>query len=445
MAFLLLSCGGGSSGDADGGEASLPGAETGPAGAVFPGAEGFGVDTAAGSGRNSSPPEAAVVHVTSPDDTGDGSLRACIEAPGPRTCVFDFAGAIKLNSALRVTEPYLTVAGESAPSPGVTITRAGFRIETHDVLIRHLAIRVGDSKKGPSPAQRDGVTIGSDDVPGSRVVLDHLSISWAVDENVDVWNGSDVTISNCIIAEGLENSIHPKGRHSKGVLIGDRARRVSVHHSLLAHNVERNPYLKPGATGEFLNNVVYDWGSAGGWNAANLSDVDRSGRAVMLNFEGNFYRAGRHSFTGPMLYADPLAGGTRVFASHNIGPTRPVDSGDEWSIASLPRSAAASAPLSPRSSVQAMSPSATWDYVLAHAGARPTERDDIDARIVSEVRSGSGDIKDCLSGCGRAAGSLPSEKPAGSPPELPADPLFSSGDSYTSLEAWLHARARSLE
>ena len=252
---------------------------------MFPGAEGFGTTTTAGSGRHLDSPSATVYLVSNLSNDGAGSLRKCMEASGPRTCIFETSGAIWLEKAIQVKEPYLTVAGQTAPSPGIAVFGAGLQIETHDVLLRHLQVRVGDKSVGPKPSTRDALTvIGRSHRPAYNVVLDHLSLSWAVDENFSTYGGhvSDITLSNSIISEALMNSIHPKGSHSKGMLIGDDSKRVSLHHNLLAHNHDRNPRMKPGADVEFIGNFVYNWGGTSPWNGANLSDTGKTGIPVIV-------------------------------------------------------------------------------------------------------------------------------------------------------------------
>ena len=103
--------------------------------------------------------------------------------------------------------------------------------------------------RGPAAESRDGIAVlGSP--AGTRdaynVVVDHCSVSWAVDEGVSTWyvGVHDVTFSHCIVSENLSESLHPKGEHSRGLLVGDHARRISVLGNLFCHNTSRNPLLK---------------------------------------------------------------------------------------------------------------------------------------------------------------------------------------------------------
>ena len=205
---------------------------------VFPGARGFGVHTPAGRGGK-------VIRVTNLNSEGSGSFRAALEQEGARIVVFEVGGVINLaKNDLLVIEPFLTVAGQTAPSPGITLIRGGLGIESHDVLIQHLRVRPGDAgepkKSGWEP---DGITATG--ASAYNIVIDHCSISWAVDENLSASGprleghaatSHNITFSHCIIAEGLNDSSHAKGPHSKGSLIHEHCTNIAVIGNLYAHN-----------------------------------------------------------------------------------------------------------------------------------------------------------------------------------------------------------------
>jgi len=228
---------------------------------VFPGAEGFGTDTLGGRGGR-------VIRVTTLADDGEGSLRDALAKDEPRVIVFEVGGTIWLERDLVITHPFVTIAGQTAPPPGITLAgTTGFIIQTHDVLLQHLRVRVGDLPGWMHPQDRDGIMVlGSDDgsAEAYNVVIDHCSISWAIDENINLWyqNVYDVTIRHCIVSEGLYNSLHPKGQHSCGLLVGKYARRVSVIGNLFAHNSRRNPRVADGCSALVINNVIYNSKSA---------------------------------------------------------------------------------------------------------------------------------------------------------------------------------------
>jgi pectate lyase len=220
----------------------------------FPGAEGFGATTPGGRGGR-------VIYVTTLDDSGPGSLRAAIGAQGPRTILFRVGGVIDLQSALVVREPFVTIAGQTAPGGGICLRGDNFGIATHDVVVRFLRVRLGDLRR------REVDTFSIAD--GSRnVVVDHCSASWSIDETLSPSGDiSDVTVQWCIISESLNNSLHSKGPHGYGSLLRATGG-VSLHHNLWSHHNGRNPrfgdnYAEgPFPTFDFRNNVIYNWGSA---------------------------------------------------------------------------------------------------------------------------------------------------------------------------------------
>jgi pectate lyase len=227
---------------------------------AFPGAEGAGAMARGGRGGR-------VLTVTNLHDSGPGSLRSAVEAKGPRTVVFAVAGNIELASTLAITEPFLTIAGQTAPGGGICLKNYDCTIAAEHVVIRFLRVRPGDVAKKAV----DGFSVGE----GSHyVIIDHCSVSWSVDETLSVSGGSisNITVQWCIIAESLSRSVHHKGPHGFGSLIradGD----VSYHHNIFAHHGSRNPRpgtyedaFKRGIILDFRNNVVYGWGSRAGYS-----------------------------------------------------------------------------------------------------------------------------------------------------------------------------------
>jgi len=211
---------------------------------VIPGAAGFGTDTPAGRGGY-------VIRVTNLNESGPGSLKACVDATGARVCVFDVSGTINLTAELEIGSPNVTVAGQTAPSPGITLRGAGLVISASDVLVQHIRVRVGDAQAGPPPDNRDALKV---EAPLSRtisnVVVDHCSFSWSIDEVASIWAGAhDVSFLNNIFAEPLNDSIHPNGAggvepHGYGPIFGPpdgNVTNISLVGSLLAHQVDRNP------------------------------------------------------------------------------------------------------------------------------------------------------------------------------------------------------------
>lgn len=416
---------------------------------IFPGAQGFGTRTPAGSGRHLSRPQTSVIAVTNLNDSGKGSLRDCVKQLGPRVCVFEVSGRIRLATDLIVDRPYITIAGQTAPSPGILLTGAGFRVATNDVLIRHLQVRVGDDPVGPKPENRDGITVaGKSGSIARNVVLDHLSISWAIDENFDVWypTTSDVTLMNSIVSEGLHQSIHPKGPHGFGVLIGAGVKRVSLHRNLLAHNYDRNPRFLPGGRLEFIGNVVYGWGGKSSWNQANFSDTTGIKIPTEAAFIGNFYRRSPSSPRGESLYAKPPAPGSSIYVLSNIGPSRNTDNLPEWAISKLPIVYNSSAPVFELSGILPTSASEALSQIPSSVGSRPRESNAVDTRVISELIMRTGTIKDCVVGCARSCGGYPNLDLVKRPFKIPEDPQGDDdSDGYTNLEELLNKMAEDLE
>ena len=416
---------------------------------IIPKLTGFGSKTYAGSGRNLTPPRSHIYLVENLKDSGAGSLRACAEARGPRTCISLVGGVVQLSRAIKITHPFLTIAGQTAPFPGLTLTNAGITIETHDVLIQHLAIRPGDAREGERPSERDGISIGAPPPQAAyNIVIDHVSLTWAIDENISTAYPltHDVTIAHSIIAEGLHDSIHPKGPHSKGIMVGDGSKNITIKRNFVAFNEERNPYLKPGTSVEFINNVVYGWGSKGGWSLCNLTNNTDTDAPVFLSFIGNVYRPGPDSIHLPPLYAKRFDPRTRVYSNDNIGPTMPARAVLSSKPASLIAQTLIPHPPVISPLTHALPAEVSLHIVPTSSGARPAERDGIDARILHDFERHEGTLKDCTSGCQRAAGTLNDVARTYRPLSLPRRPFGDTNkDGYTNLENWLHRFATPLE
>jgi pectate lyase len=195
---------------------------------AFPGAEGFGAKATGGRGG-------AVYEVTNLNDSGPGSLRDAV-SKGNRTVVFRVSGTIALKKRLVVTQPNLTIAGQTAPGDGICLRNFPFAVASRNVIVRYLRSRLGDLSRQEDDAM--GVLHGA-----SNVIFDHCSASWSIDEALSLsGNETDVTIQWCLIAEPLNNSLHSKGPHGYGSLARSNGR-VTLHHNLWAHCDARNPRL----------------------------------------------------------------------------------------------------------------------------------------------------------------------------------------------------------
>lgn len=416
---------------------------------VIPGAAGYGIDTPAGRGGE-------VFRVTNLDYDGAGSLKECIDAEGPRVCVFEVSGAIDMNYYhVSIRNPFITIAGQTAPSPGIMLINGGLRIDTSDVLIQHIAIRVGDDPNIRKPDNADAIKIESEGNAARNVVIDHVSMSWAIDENISSYIGAqNVTIRNSIISEALDESLHEKGTHSKGGQFGRNKSGFSLIGNLFAHNSERNPKT---LTSDFVfaNNVVYNWRS-GGTNLA----IPEDGSQIRHSIVGNLYVGGPD--TGQIYpvvvrsHADTSVQDARVYLADNRWVDRP--NADQWDMVDnkLSFSPRVDSPPAWTTDLQVTSARPNngdnvLNQVLNTAGARPADRDAVDRRIIDEVRQGTGEIVNCVSAdgtsrCRKNAGGWPVYPENRRPLELPSNPdADSDGDGYTNLEEWLHQMAADLE
>lgn len=226
---------------------------------AFPGAEGFGKYAKGGRGGE-------VIKVTNLKDSGSGSLRSALEAEGPRIVLFEIAGLIDLKTPIEITNPYITIAGQTAPGDGIALRGNGIRILTHDVIMRFIRIRPGDVSFGPENkwGGLEALLIGKNGVDEGvhDIIVDHCSFSWGVDENVDIWNeGYNITIQNSFITEALNDSKHPKGSHSKGLVAGKKIDSLSILNNFFAHNTARNPKTANRGLVDVRQNIVYNPGS----------------------------------------------------------------------------------------------------------------------------------------------------------------------------------------
>lgn len=244
---------------------------------AFPGAEGYGRFARGGRGGR-------VIEVTNLNDSGPGSLRAAVEADGPRTIVFNVGGLITLESRLIIRNPYLTIAGQTAPGKGICIRKYNMGMGgTHDVIVRYVRVR---------PGNISGVTLDGMGMAGTdHSIIDHCSISWTQDESFSSRAAKNITLQRTLISEAMNvagHSNYEKGKqHGYAASIGGDI--GSFHYNLLAHCAGRNWSLAGGLdkatrhTGrlDIRNNVVYNWGHR-----------TTDGGAYQVNFVNNYYKPG---------------------------------------------------------------------------------------------------------------------------------------------------------
>jgi pectate lyase len=370
---------------------------------AFPGAAGWAAQTPGGRGG-------AIVRVTNLDASGPGSLRAALERKGPRIVVFEVGGVIDLGrTTLAIREPFLTIAGQTAPSPGITIVRGGIDIRTHDVIVRHIRIHTGvDGQRQRSGWEADALAT----VAAANVIVDHCTLIWGIDENLSAsgprfagsapeeWRrgtSRNVTFSYNIIAEGLRHASHPKGEHSKGSLIHDNATGILIYRNLYAHNMQRNPLLKGGAQAAVVNNLIYNPGVRGvHYNLLANEWGDNPYQVGELAAVGNVLRAGADSQADMAFLAIGGAGDLRFHGRDNVAlrrDGRPMPMFGRYTMWPA-RILAAPRPQPWPEGLDVLPAKAVEAHVLASAGARPWDRDAHERRITADAARRRGRIID---------------------------------------------------
>ena len=378
-----------------------------PAQLAFPGAEGYGRFAVGGRGGK-------VVEVTNLNDSGAGSLRDAVDQPiGPRTIVFNVSGNIKLQSRLVVNQPYITIAGQTAPGEGITISKAPVGLTGNDGVIRFLKVRIGG-----------GTTFDGMGLTGANhSIIDHCSISWTIDESFSSRGSHNITLQRTLISEALNIAGHdkyPAGKmHGYAATIGGDV--GSFHHNLLAHNEGRNWSIGGGLNGDgyyggkldIRNNVVYNWGHR-----------TTDGGASEVNFVNNFYKPGVSTKIFVALNAQIEGvgkGKQQYYFDGNVMPgyfdEKNQDKGRKFTISNkaivdypvfLPK------PFF-ESFVKTQTADAAYKDVLSDVGANQPFFDKHDNRIVDETLKGTFTYKGSKSGLG---GMIDNEADAGGWPNF---------------------------
>lgn len=358
----------------------------------FPGAEGGGKYSFGGRGGK-------VFVVNSLEDRGPGTLREACEAGGARIIVFNVAGRIKLKSPIIVMAPYLTIAGQTAPGDGIVVSGESFWVNTHDVVIRHMRFRRGET----NVTRRDDAFGGN---PVGNIMIDHCSTSWGLDENISFYrhmfdpkDGSkekklptvNVTIQNTMSAQALDTYNHAFG----STLGGENC---SFMRNLWANNAGRNPSIGWNGVFNFVNNVVYNWVHR---------SVDGGDYTALYNMVNNYYKPGpltpdnqlKHRIVKPESGRSKLGYLVfgRVYANGNIVEGNEKVTKDNWDggvqVEDLPNAGQYTASMKwnkpfPMPELTVMETKDAYDFVLKNVGATIPRRDIVDERIVEQVKTG---------------------------------------------------------
>ncbi len=364
--------------------------------------EGFGSATVGGRGGK-------VFLVTTLEDSGEGSLRTCVEASGPRYCLFRTGGTIVLQKRLSIEDPFITIAGQTAPGGGITLRTANggdtLAIMTSEVILSYLTLRPGPG------GENHGAELCRNKNLLNNLVLDHLSLSWGTDEVLETWYAVEhVTIQWSLIAEALDCSTHPKGCHSKGVMLGGPrkgedseepgGKLISFHHNLMAHNGERNPLVKTAGLATVINNVVYN----PYWTFSHV-DMEHQLVPVLANYLGNVFIEGPDSEGGKygihICNKTPL--GAEIYQTDNLllrkkGTTLTgqdvVDPDARPYLVATPHPGDSTTVDAANATLELVAREAGNSAALACDGTWYQRRDAIDTRIVESVTSRSGAIID---------------------------------------------------
>ncbi len=363
---------------------------------AFPGAEGGGKYSFGGRGGR-------VIVVTNLNDDGEGSLRWACEQGGARIVVFNVSGIIRIKTPIIVRAPYITIEGQTAPGDGVCVAGESFWLNTHDVIVRFMRFRRGETWVG----RRDDAIGGN---PVGNIMIDHVSASWGLDENMSMYrhmyndstpmkNGelklgtANITIQNSIFSESLDTWNHAFG----STLGGENCAFVR---NLWADNAGRNPSIGWNGIFNFANNVVFNWVHR---------STDGGDYTAMYNIINNYYKPGpatpdqSHPISHRILKPEsgrsklPYKVYGRAYVNGNIVEGNARVTKDNWDggvqVEELPDAGEYKAKMKwnsplPMPEITIIPAAQAKDFVLANAGATMPVRDAVDKRIIEQVKTG---------------------------------------------------------
>ncbi|HLA41492.1 MAG TPA: pectate lyase precursor [Candidatus Glassbacteria bacterium] len=357
---------------------SAPALAQAPADSIpaFPGAEGFGAYSPGGRGGR-------VIHVTNLDWNGPGSLQEALSTPGPRVIVFDTSGVIR--GDLEIPYGQVTILGQTAPGAGITINgmlatlwdETG-RARYDDIVIRFLRIR--PFKRSQNVSWADALQFSG----GYRVVLDHMSFSWASDETVDIFSTKYATVQWCTIEES-DMEGHVEGQHNYGMISGPEGGPITLHHTLFAHHKRRCPAVAI-APSDVRNNVVYDF------RDGFLHDNEPNGGT--FNIVGNYWKTG---LSEPNIFPFNFWAGAHYYLKDNYiedpkftGMIQDpwAEKGKLYGIDAYTNNGIKEEVPGEVPPVTTHTPQEAYDLVLERSGCWP--RDTVSLRTIAEVRTRTG-------------------------------------------------------
>jgi Abnormal spindle-like microcephaly-assoc'd, ASPM-SPD-2-Hydin len=310
---------------------------------AFPEAQGGGAGTTGGRGG-------VVMEVSNLNDSGPGSLRACVQATGARHCVFRVAGLIPVTSGdLTVNNPFLSIDGQTAPGQiilgGPNTNGEVLRISTHDVVVRYITVSP-DNYNTPSGPSTGTVGLSTTNCDCFNIMIDHVSTRWAGNKML-------IGVSNYVAANHNvsfqwsmlyePHAMHPVGPGMSGNPVGCPSAppdpsvanpcfeteevQYDYHHSLFA-NIDHRIPENANKSSAWDSNIVYNWSFyANEWLGASTIDVANN------VFKPGNLNAGAQTY--PVHFSGNLSselpnGTPSDYVSGNICQGDSSVAGDQW-------------------------------------------------------------------------------------------------------------------
>jgi len=275
-----------------------------------------------------------------------------------------------------------------------------FWVNTHDVVVRHMRFRRGETK-----VERRDDSFGGN--PVGNIMIDHCSCSWGLDENISFYRHMfnpgpgmkeeklptvNVTIQNTISAQALDTYNHAFG----STLGGENC---SFMRNLWANNAGRNPSIGWNGVFNFVNNVIFNWHNR---------SVDGGDYTALYNIINNYYKP------GPLTPKDETVGHRilkpesgrsklgylvfgRVYCNGNIMEGNDAVTKDNWNggvqveemgnAGQYTDSMRWNEPF-PKPEFPIMKAQEAYDFVTTNAGANIPKRDIVDEHILTQVKTG---------------------------------------------------------